>query len=136
MSASRDIKKKEESGKSSLAKLLGGEEAAKNGHHDTGSGGGNLVGSIGAGLGKFFGNLLPAGFKSAKLKDTATQVIKTPLGGSIVGTYVSEIEIEGAPDIIKAIEEAKEATEQAAIEADKEVAMAKIEAGKADEEDE
>ncbi len=137
MSATRnDPKKKDDKKGTSLAKLLAGsEEPAKNGNHDTGSGGGNLVGAIGAGLGKFFGNLLPAGFKSAKLKDTATQVIKTPLGGSIVGTYVSEIEIEGAPDIIKAIEEAKEATEQAAILADKEVAMAKIEAGNADKEE-
>ena len=137
MAATRNDPKKDDKKGTSLAKLLAGNETpAKDGHHDAGNGGGNFVGAIGAGLGKFFGNLLPAGFKSAKLKDTATQVIKTPLGGSIVGTYVSEIEIEGAPDIIKAIEEAKEATEQAAILADKEVAMAKIEAGKADEEDE
>lgn len=128
--------KKEEKGKTSLAKLLGGEETAKNGHHDTGSGGGNLVGSIGAGLGKFFGNLLPAGFKSTKIKDTATQIINTPLGGKIVGTYTSEIEVVGAPEVIQAIEEAKEETERAAIEADAEVEKAKIEAGKADEEDE
>lgn len=135
MAATRD-KKKEDKGKSSLAKLLSGEEAAKGGHQEHGNGGGNIVGAIGAGLGKLFGNMLPAGFKSAKVKDTATQVLKTPLGGSIVGTYTSEIEVVGAPEVIQAIEEAKEETERAAIEAETEVSKARIEAGKADEEDE
>lgn len=137
MSATRDTKKKEDKGKSSLAQLLSGNEGhAKEGHHDTGSGGGSLVGSIGAGLGKFFGNLLPAGFKSTKITDTATQIVSTPLGGKMVGTYTSTVEVVGAPEVIQAIEEANEETERAAIEADAEIAKAKIEAGKADEEDE
>lgn len=127
MSATRDTK--EETVKTP-AKTSGGGE----GHQE--HGGGGLVGAIGAGLGRLFANMLPAGFKSAKVKDTATQVLKTPLGGSIVGTYTSEIEITGAPEVIQAIEEAKEETERAVIAADADVAKAKLEAGKADEEDE
>lgn len=126
MSATRD-KKKEEKGKggTSLAKLLGDEKTA-GGHQEHVSGGRSLVGSIGAGLGKLFGNLLPAVFKSTKIKETATQVFSTPLGGKFVGTYTTEVEVEGAPEVIQAIEEAKEETERAQIEADKEVKPARI----------
>lgn len=135
MSATRNDPKKDDKKGTSLAKLLAGNETpAKDAHHDTGSGTGNLVGAIGAGLGKFFGNLLPAGFKSTKITDTATQIVNTPLGGKIVGTYTSTVEVVGAPEVIQAIEEAKEETERAAIEADTEIAKAKIEAGGKDEE--
>lgn len=135
MTATRNDKKPDEKKGASLAKLLGGEDAAKGGHQEHGSGGGSLVGTIGAGLGKFFGNLLPAGFKSTKITDTATQIVSTPLGGKIVGTYTSTVEVVGAPEVIQAIEEAKEATERAAIEADAEVAKAKLEAGNVGEEE-
>jgi len=86
------------------------------------------IGALGVGLSKLFGNLLPAAFKSATIKDTATQILSTPLGGKILSTYTTEVSVVGAPEVILAIEAAKEETERAQIAADAEIELAKNEA--------
>ena len=132
-------KKKKPAGHTSLQEQLEKAQADhKGGDHGKGHAGGGdhgggagaqLVAFVAEGLGRMFGGLMPASFKRAELKDTAAQVIKTPLGGSITGTYTTNIVVEADPEIAKLIAEAQELTERASIDADKEVQLA-LNAGK------
>lgn len=69
--------------------------------------------------------------KTVEIKDTATQVVSSPLGGGITGYYETAVTVEAAPDVVEKIQLAQAAALRAKADAERAKTEAQLAAAEA-----